>query len=55
MYVGDHPANDIGPAKAAGLRAAHLRRGPIGLTASAAHADWTVESLIKRAELLAGL
>lgn len=30
LYVGDHPANDIGPAKAAGLRAAHLRRGPWG-------------------------
>lgn len=30
LYVGDHPANDIRPAKAAGLRAAHLRRGPWG-------------------------
>lgn len=30
LYVGDHPANDIGPAKAAGLRTAHLRRGPWG-------------------------
>ncbi|MEV6013470.1 HAD family hydrolase, partial [Streptomyces sp. NPDC051976] len=30
LYVGDHPANDLVPAKAAGLRAAHLRRGPWG-------------------------
>ncbi|WP_405759303.1 HAD family hydrolase [Streptomyces sp. NBC_00073] len=30
LYVGDHPANDILPARAAGLRTAHLRRGPWG-------------------------
>jgi HAD superfamily hydrolase (TIGR01662 family) len=30
LYVGDHPENDIYPAKAAGLQAAHLRRGPWG-------------------------
>ncbi|MDT0459963.1 HAD family hydrolase [Streptomyces sp. DSM 41527] len=30
VYVGDHPQNDVGPARAAGLRAAHLRRGPLG-------------------------
>ncbi|OSP23520.1 hypothetical protein B7767_43980 [Streptomyces sp. 13-12-16] len=28
LYVGDHPADDVFPAKAAGLRTAHLRRGP---------------------------
>ncbi|SCD94205.1 FMN phosphatase YigB, HAD superfamily [Streptomyces sp. DpondAA-D4] len=30
LYVGDHPADDLFPAKAAGLRAAHIRRGPYG-------------------------
>lgn len=30
VYVGDHPVNDTFPAKAAGLRVAHLRRGPWG-------------------------
>lgn len=50
LYVGDHPANDVVPAKAAGLRAAHLRRGPWGhLWADeptvAALADWRVDSL----------
>ncbi|MFF8787310.1 HAD family hydrolase [Streptomyces sp. NPDC015125] len=30
VYVGDHPQNDVVPARAAGLRAAHLRRGPLG-------------------------
>lgn len=30
LYVGDHPANDIFPAAAAGLATAHLRRGPWG-------------------------
>ncbi|MFJ6793196.1 HAD family hydrolase [Streptomyces sp. NPDC091268] len=30
LYVGDHPANDVTPARAAGLRTAHLRRGPWG-------------------------
>ncbi|CAM5728887.1 Hydrolase OS=Streptomyces antimycoticus OX=68175 GN=SSPO_049750 PE=4 SV=1 [Streptomyces antimycoticus] len=49
VYVGDHPANDIRPAKAAGLRVAHLRRGPWGHlwsgTAEAAGADWQIDSL----------
>jgi FMN hydrolase / 5-amino-6-(5-phospho-D-ribitylamino)uracil phosphatase len=30
VYVGDHPANDTVPARAAGLRTVHLRRGPWG-------------------------
>ncbi|APY89476.1 HAD family hydrolase [Streptomyces alfalfae] len=30
LYVGDHPAHDIFPARQAGLRTAHLRRGPWG-------------------------
>ncbi|GAA2784936.1 hypothetical protein GCM10010441_07440 [Kitasatospora paracochleata] len=52
VYVGDHPANDVVPARAAGLRAAHLRRGPIGLTTAAPEADWTVDSLAELAELM---
>ena len=30
LYVGDHPANDLFPAKSSGLRAAHIRRGACG-------------------------
>ncbi|MBK3625906.1 HAD family hydrolase [Streptomyces sp. MBT49] len=50
LYVGDHPANDIYPARRAGLRTAHLRRGPWGhLWADDAEvvaaADWRVDSL----------
>lgn len=52
LYVGDHPTNDIAPAKRAGLRAAHIRRGPIGLTTTAPDADWTVNSLTELADLL---
>ncbi|MGF1425099.1 HAD family hydrolase [Kitasatospora sp. LaBMicrA B282] len=52
VYVGDHPANDIVPAQAAGLRAAHLRRGPIGLTTVAPSANWTSDSLSELVDLL---
>ncbi|MFJ6623422.1 HAD family hydrolase [Kitasatospora sp. NPDC091335] len=52
VYVGDHPVNDITPARAAGLRTVHLRRGPIGLTTTAPDADWTVGSLTELADLL---
>jgi FMN phosphatase YigB (HAD superfamily) len=49
MYVGDHPANDIIPAKAAGLHATLIRRGPWGhLWADdpiSAAADWRIDSL----------
>jgi HAD superfamily hydrolase (TIGR01549 family) len=50
VYVGDHPANDIFPAKSAGLRVAHIRRGPWGhLWADDAEvvaaADWRIDSL----------
>ncbi|MFE7544410.1 HAD family hydrolase [Streptomyces platensis] len=49
VYVGDHPANDIAPAAAAGLRTAHLRRGPWGHlwadAPEAAAADWRIEGL----------
>ncbi|MDQ0990541.1 HAD family hydrolase [Streptomyces sp. V3I7] len=57
LYVGDHPANDIFPAKAAGLRTAHIRRGPWGhLWADdpevVAAADWRVESLTQLARIV---
>lgn len=49
LYVGDHPANDVTPAKAAGLRVAHIRRGPWGHlwadTPAGASADWRIDSL----------
>jgi HAD superfamily hydrolase (TIGR01549 family) len=50
VYVGDHRDNDVIPAKAAGLRAAHIRRGPWGhLWAEdprvTALADWRITSL----------
>ncbi|MEY9845865.1 HAD family hydrolase [Streptacidiphilus sp. MAP5-3] len=58
LYVGDHPANDIAPAQAAGLKACHIRRGPWGYLwaneAEAAGADYRVNSLTELAELLAG-
>jgi HAD superfamily hydrolase (TIGR01549 family) len=57
MYVGDHPANDLYPARAAGLRTAHLRRGPWGHLwaddpAVVAAADWRINSLAELAALL---
>lgn len=56
VYVGDHPANDVIPARAAGLRTAHLRRGPWGhLWAddpTVAAADWHVNSLVDLVNLL---
>ncbi|MGW1998207.1 HAD family hydrolase [Embleya sp. NPDC001921] len=49
LYVGDHPANDHVPARAAGLRTALVRRGPWGYLwaddAEVNRADWTVDSL----------
>ncbi|MEV2217442.1 HAD family hydrolase [Streptomyces sp. NPDC050997] len=58
VYVGDHPANDLIPAKAAGLRAAHLRRGPWGhLWADdpevVARADWRIDSLSQLTSIIA--
>jgi FMN hydrolase / 5-amino-6-(5-phospho-D-ribitylamino)uracil phosphatase len=57
VYVGDHPANDVFPAKKAGLRVAHIRRGPWGhLWADDADviaaADWRIDSLGELAALL---
>lgn len=49
VYVGDHPAHDIAPAHAEGLKTAHLRRGPWGhlwsLTPQADAADWRLDTL----------
>lgn len=56
LYVGDYPAFDIRPAKAAGLRAAHVRRGPWAYlwaeTADAAMADWRIDSLNELVEIV---
>ncbi|GHF68214.1 HAD family hydrolase [Streptomyces griseosporeus] len=59
LYVGDHPANDVFPAKAAGLRVAHVRRGPWGhLWAGdpevAAAADWRIDDLGQLLEIVSG-
>ncbi|MFI2240972.1 HAD family hydrolase [Streptomyces chrestomyceticus] len=49
LYVGDHPANDVAPAHAAGLRTAHVRRGPYGFlwasSPEAELADWRINGL----------
>lgn len=59
LYVGDHRDNDLIPAKAAGLRAALLRRGPWGyLWADEPFvtdvADWCINSLDELPGLLTG-
>ncbi|MFF5981537.1 HAD family hydrolase [Streptomyces olindensis] len=59
LYVGDHPANDVFPAKEAGLRVAHLRRGPWGHLwaddpAIVAAADWRIDSLTQLTEIVKG-
>ncbi|MEV7755617.1 HAD family hydrolase [Streptomyces griseofuscus] len=56
LYVGDHPANDVHPAKAAGLRTAHLRRGPWGHfwaddPTTIAAADWRIDTLMELVSL----
>ncbi|MFE4858798.1 HAD family hydrolase [Streptomyces sp. NPDC056670] len=58
VYVGDHPVNDVFPAKAAGLRVAHLRRGPWGHWWAddpevVAAADWRIDSLTQLASIVA--
>ncbi|WP_333771548.1 HAD family hydrolase [Streptomyces sp. IBSBF 2435] len=57
VYVGDHPANDMFPAAAAGLRTAHLRRGPWGYywaydPAVIAAATWRIDSLAEVVEVV---
>ncbi|MFH8569579.1 HAD family hydrolase [Streptomyces sp. NPDC017993] len=57
LYVGDHPQNDVLPALAAGMRTAHLRRGPLGHlwadSGEALAADWRVQSLTELVDVLA--
>lgn len=58
VYVGDHRDNDLAPAKAVGLRAVHIRRGPWGhLWADdplvCELADWRIDSLSELPGLLA--
>nr|WP_030878524.1 HAD family hydrolase [Streptomyces sp. NRRL B-24051] len=59
LYVGDHPANDLFPAKSSGMRAAHIRCGPYGHW-WADHpdvveaADWRVGALTELPALLGG-
>ncbi|MGW8989880.1 HAD family hydrolase [Streptomyces zhihengii] len=58
LYVGDHPANDVFPARAAGLRTAHLRRGPWGYLWAddpdvRAAAEWSIDSLQQLPSLVA--
>ena len=58
VYVGDHPVNDVFPAKAAGLHAAHLRRGPWGCLWAddpdvVAAADWRIDSLTQLVSIVA--
>jgi HAD superfamily hydrolase (TIGR01549 family) len=55
VYVGDHLYNDVLPAKSAGLRAAHVRRGQWGYLyapLAGAAADWQVDSLAQLPDLL---
>jgi HAD superfamily hydrolase (TIGR01549 family) len=57
VYVGDHRDNDVLPAKSAGLRVAHIRRGPWGhLWADDPRvtemADWRIRSLMDLPSLL---
>jgi HAD superfamily hydrolase (TIGR01509 family) len=58
-YVGDRLDNDVLPAKAAGMVAVFLRRGPWGylhaLRPEAAQADVRIDSLEQLAEALAGV
>lgn len=59
LYVGDAPVNDVLAAKAAGLRAAHIRRGPWGhLWADDPRleaADWRITALTDLVPILTDL
>ncbi len=51
-YVGDRVDNDVLPAKAAGMVAVHVRRGPWGYLQDASAADVRVDSLGELPEAL---
>jgi HAD superfamily hydrolase (TIGR01509 family) len=53
-YVGDRVDNDVRPARAAGMFAVHIRRGPWGyLQAGAEEADAKIHSLAELPDVLA--
>ena len=53
-YVGDRVDNDVRPARAAGMVAIHIRRGPWGyLQTGAVEADFRIDSLLEVPEVLA--
>ncbi|REK90173.1 hypothetical protein DY245_11775 [Streptomyces inhibens] len=56
LYVGDHPQNDVIPARACGLQTAHLRRGPLGHlwaeSEDARAADWRLGGLTERVDVV---
>jgi FMN phosphatase YigB (HAD superfamily) len=55
-YVGDRIDNDVEPARAAGMVAVHIRRGPWGyLQSGREHAHVRIESLDELPEALAGV
>jgi len=51
-YVGDRVDNDVLPARAAGMLAVHIRRGPWGYLQDASAADLRVDSLAELPEAL---
>lgn len=51
-YVGDRVDNDVLPARAAGMVAVHVRRGPWGYLQDSAAADLRVDSLAELPEAL---
>ncbi|WP_245703617.1 HAD family hydrolase [Streptomyces lushanensis] len=60
VYVGDHPAYDLFPAQRAGLRTAHLRRGPWGYLWAddpevVEAADWRIDSLTQLTSIAAAI
>jgi HAD superfamily hydrolase (TIGR01549 family) len=57
LYVGDHPAYDLYPARKAGLLVAHLRRGPWGYLWAddpdvVEAADWRIDSLTQLSSIV---
>jgi FMN phosphatase YigB (HAD superfamily) len=52
-YVGDRVDNDVLPARAAGMLAVHIRRGPWGHLSEASAAEVRISSLAELPEVLA--
>jgi HAD superfamily hydrolase (TIGR01549 family) len=52
-YVGDRVDNDVAPARAAGMLAVHVRRGPWGFLQDGSEADIRVDSLAELPDRLA--